>query len=418
MQRRRMLAILSGAAAVPLTSGLIGATAARAQSPSTPGRPPRSAVQLQQLLDAERDAGMIGVLAEVRKGAVSAQLASGVADLATGAAVTRGLQHRIGGVTKTFVAATVLQLAGEGKVNLDASVGAQFGLSGERAARVTPRMLLNQTSGIADYANVLLSSPESILATTTTRYNPLELIRIGLNLPPAGEPGQRWSYANTNYLLLGLMIERITGRSYADEITRRVLRPLKLADTYFPGTERRIRGKHMKAYIPWADGTLRDFSVTDTSWVGAAGDLISTVSDVNSFYAALLGGRLLRPDLLTQMMTTVPFDPAFADLGGYGLGLFWMANPCGRSWGHNGIMVGHTTFSAHSADGSSAQVTMAENYNMFAPPAHPQQPPHPIEAARSQFQAQVACGGASGTSAVAARLGASIGVPRAVTGAR
>jgi D-alanyl-D-alanine carboxypeptidase len=253
-------------------------------------------------------------------------------------------------------------------------------------------MLLNQTSGIDDYVKVLFASPDAIAATATTTYAPRELVRIALGLPPLGVPGTRWSYANTNYVILGLLIERVTGRPYAAEVTRRVLRPLRLTDTYFPGAERTVRGAHMKAYVPWVDGTLRDFSVFDMSWAGAAGELVSTTPDVNRFFRALLGGRLLRPELLREMKTTVPFDPAVAHLGGYGLGLYWLATPCGRSWGHNGLVIGQTTYSTHAEDGDAAQLTIAENLNSYQDLANPA--PHPIDLARAQLQLEVSCGGA------------------------
>jgi D-alanyl-D-alanine carboxypeptidase len=158
---------------------------------------------------------------------------------------------------------------------------------------------------------------------------------------------------------------------------------LGLWGTYFPGTDPVIRGPHGGAYVPWPDGKLRDFSVYNMSWAWAAGELISTAHDLNRFYRALLTGRLLRPALLAEMQATVPVGAGF----GYGLGLFFVELPCGKVWGHDGGVIGHTTISWHSPDGSR-QVTLAENMNFYAPPGQP----HPIDIARANFLVEALCG--------------------------
>src|SRR4029450_8851783 len=106
----------------------------------------------------------------------------------------------------------------------------------------------------------------------------------------------------------------------------------------------------MAAYVPWSDGTLRDFADFNMSWAWAAGEMISTADDLNRFYRALLTGRLLNRTLLAQMQTTGAVDPSAPEAAGYGLGIAWVAIPCGRFWGHGGGVVGHTTNSYHSAD--------------------------------------------------------------------
>jgi D-alanyl-D-alanine carboxypeptidase len=223
---------------------------------------------------------------------------------------------------------------------------------------------------------------------------PQALIRVGLAQPPTGAPGERWSYSNTNYIILGLLIEKLTGRPYATEVSRRILRPLHLRDTYFPGTDPWIRGPHMAAYVPWSDGTLHDFSAFNMSWAWAAGEMISTAADLNRFYRALLTGKLLSPALLAEMRTTVVVDPSAPDAGGYGLGIFWLATPCGPVWGHSGGVVGHTTYSLHSAD-ARRQVTQAENLIRYAAPGEQ----HPIDQARSAFLLTALCDGRTAAAA-------------------
>jgi D-alanyl-D-alanine carboxypeptidase len=136
------------------------------------------------------------------------------------------------------------------------------------------------------------------------------------------------------------------------------------------------------------------------SWGWAAGEMISTARDLNVFYRALLSGRLLRPDLLAQMKTTVPFDPGAPQMGGYGLGIGYMDLPCGRIWGHGGGVIGQTTESLHSEDGSR-QVSEGENLIGYAPPGQPS----PIDDARVQFLLEALCGNGDDAPAVARTMG-------------
>ena len=340
---------------------------------------------LQALLEAEHDAGMPGVFAEVRDGRRAWELAAGVADVDTGRPVRPYFRHRVGSITKTFVATTVLQLVGERRLRLDAPIGRYLPdeVPGAVGQEVTVRMLLNHTSGIGNYTGAILATPDDVVRVGQTTYTPQQLIAIGLAMPATNAPGAAWSYSNTNYVILGRLIERLTGGPYSTEISRRILRPLGLRHSYFPGADPRIRGPHSAAYVPWIDGALRDFSVYNMSSAYSAGELISTPQDLNRFYRALLTGRLLRPDLLAQMQTTVPFDPAAPDAGGYGLGLYWVPTPCGRFWGHDGGTVGHVTISWHSADGRR-QISLAENMAFYENPA--------IDEARGQFLLTATCG--------------------------
>jgi D-alanyl-D-alanine carboxypeptidase len=333
----------------------------------------------------------------VRAGHRTWRGAAGVADLATGAPMRPGLRHRIGSVTKTFVATAVLQLVAEGRLRLDDPVARWLRLPG-LDPRVTVRMLLRHTSGIADYAPVILGTVAKIEANRV--YRPERLARIGLAQPRVGEPGGAHSYANTNYVLAGLLLERVTGRPAAVEITRRIIRPLGLSDTYFqPGAEPRIRGPHAHGYVPWTDGP-RDFSRYRFSWAWMAGDLVSTTADVNRFFRALFDRdagqpgaagsrlRLLPPALLAEMRETVPMPPIDAASAGYGLGVFWMATPCGPVWGHDGIALGYQTLSLHSADGRR-QATVALNLTHYQ--ENPDQA-HPIDVAVARFALAALCG--------------------------
>jgi D-alanyl-D-alanine carboxypeptidase len=337
---------------------------------------------LQEKLEAVHAAGMPGVFAEVRDGHRTWTPTAGVIDVATGEPVRDGLRHRVGSITKTFVSTTVLQLAGERRLRLDAPIGRYLpGLVPAGVGRdVTVRMLLNHTSGIGNYTNELLATPDDIVAVGDTTYRPEQLARVGLAMEPTNAPGAGWSYSNTNYVLAGLIVEEVTGRSLESEVSRRILRPLKLRDTYFEGAEELIRGPHMHAYVPWIDGELRDFTRYNMSWAWGAGDLVSTAADLNRFYRALLTGRLLAPDLLAEMQTTQP--------NGYGLGLYSVELPCGVFWGHDGGTIGHVTVSWHSADGNR-QMTYAQSTTGYQ--ISPTEP-HPIDVAAADFWVTALCG--------------------------
>jgi D-alanyl-D-alanine carboxypeptidase len=348
---------------------------------------------LQQQLDAVHAAGMPGAFAEVRDGRRTWTPTTGVADVATGAPVRDGMRHRIGSITKTFTATTVLQLAGERRIALDAPIGRYLprGLVPAGLAReVTVRMLLNHTSGIGDYDTAILSGLEDLPTLCGTLYTPEQLVRIGVGAGATNLPGAMHSYSNTNYILAGIIIERVTGHSYRAEIAKRILRPLGLRHTYFEGADPGIRGPHMHAYVPWTDGTIKDFTRCNMTWAWAAGEIVSTARDLNVFYRALLTGRLLKPALLAQMQTTVPQVPADPAAGGYGLGLYWVDLPCGRFWGHDGGTIGHQTVSWHSPDGSR-QVTYAQNMAFYQTSATE---PHPIDIALINFLVVALCGGA------------------------
>lgn len=342
-------------------------------APSVPAA--AAASVLQEKLDAVHTAGMPGAFAEVRDGRKVRTPTTGVIDVTTGKPVRDGLRHRVGSISKTFVATTVLQLAGERRIALDGPISRYLPRHLSRDG-VTVRQLLNHTSGIGDYDTELLKTPEDIITLGRTTFRPEQLARIGL----AAAPTEGFSYSNTNYVLAALIIERVTGHAYQAEISRRILRPLGLRDTYFEGADPRIRGPHMHAYVPWTDGTLRDFTLYNMSWAYGAGEIVSTARDLNVFYRALLGGRLLAPALLAQMKDTGDGD--------YGLGLYWVDLPCGRFWGHDGGTIGHVTVSWHSEDGTR-QVTYAQSMTFYR--TSPDEA-HPIDVALMDFLVTALCG--------------------------
>ncbi|KIF79199.1 D-alanyl-D-alanine carboxypeptidase [Streptomyces sp. 150FB] len=285
-------------------------------------------------------------------------LTSGVADVRSHAPMRGDSRFRIGSMTKPFVATVVLQLVGEGRVALDAPVerylpGVVRG-HGNDGRRITARQLLQHTSGIPDYLTYL--SLEDVLNDPLAHHDTGDLVKLALAHPPTFEPGTDWSYSNTGYLLAGMIIERVTGHSYGQEIRQRVIKPLGLRQTSVPGDGSEIRGPHPRGYArPGEDVPLKDLTGLNPTVAGASGSMISSGADFNRFLGALVGGKLLRPAELHQMMSTRPTGNP--DGGAYGLGLESHLLPCGDlAWGHDGGILGYQTTGAATVDGKQATV--------------------------------------------------------------
>ncbi|MBB4920316.1 serine hydrolase domain-containing protein [Streptosporangium saharense] len=300
---------------------------------------------VQAALDALVAAGAPGALAETRDENGNWTGTAGTGDLRTHAPVPRNGRWRIGSVTKSFVAALVLKLVDEKKIVLDAPIGRYLPGLLPRQDKITVRMLLNHTGGIADYAATFDETPAGLRRLAETTYTPRRLIAIGTNLPPTSDPGVRWAYSNTGYAALGLLIEKVTGQSLSVALHTRVIAPLGLRSTYLPTTARGIAGPHPHGYMRDEKNRLEDITTFNPSNAWAAGAIVSTTSDVNRFFDQLLRGRLFSPGLLTQMKQTVPVAPGFE----YGLGLMKLTLSCGTTvWGHKGHIPGYATYSFHT----------------------------------------------------------------------
>ncbi|MEV6756048.1 serine hydrolase domain-containing protein [Streptomyces sp. NPDC051214] len=266
--------------------------------------------------------------------------------------IRRAEHFRAGSITKTFIATVVLQLAAEHRLSLSDPVKRHLpGLARGNALdgrAPTLRALLTHTSGLADHT----TGPRGLVPLT-----PTQAVRTALALP-ATTPG-RWSYSNTNYVLLGMVIKQVTGRSYAAETARRIITPLRLSGTSFPGTRTTLPPPHGRAYTTGG----RDVTALNPAVAGAAGELISTLADLDRFYAALLTGRLLPVPQLRQMLNTR------AAQGHYGMGLFPEKLPCGTTvWGHNGRISGSYVRTAATRDGDRV-LTFRVNTDRLADPA-------------------------------------------------
>jgi len=330
MARLRTLLVL------PVSFALL-ALAAASSSPATP-----STDRLLPLLVSEGGAPAAALLARDGSETHYAQAGRGI---------TRADHFRAGSITKTFIATLVLQLAAEHRLSLSDTVEQHLpGLvrgAGNDGRRMTLRSLLNHTSGLRDFTR----DTGGVVPVT-----PLQAVRIALTHPPA-ERG-RFSYSNTDYVVLGMVVQQVTGRSYAVEAERRIIAPLGLTGTSFPGSHTSLPGPHGRAYT--ADGT--DVTELDPQVAGAAGELVTTLADLDRFYAALLGGRLLPSRWLREMRDTRTAH------GLYGMGLFPQKLSCGITvWGHNGRIIGSYVRTAATVDGRRV-LTFRVNTTAIADP--------------------------------------------------
>jgi D-alanyl-D-alanine carboxypeptidase len=310
---------------------------------------------VQAVIDGFTEDGAPGALVygQDRRGRWS--VTSGTAELGTDRPIRPRDRVRVASNTKMFTAAVVLQLVEEGDLDLDAPVeeyvpGLVAG-NGYDGTAITVRQLLQHTSGMADYVADVLTDPDA----NNHPWRPQELVAIGLSHPPLFAPGARWAYSNTGYIVLGLIVEAVTGNDLGSEITDRLIRPLGLGSTTYPDAgDKRIRGPHAHGYYAFPGQPVMDITELEPSLPGAAGSLVSTGPDMTRFVRALLSGKVLRPDLLRQMRTTVPaagFD--------YGLGIGEISLPCGgTAWGHAGNLPGFDTFTAVTEDGRSVFVVV------------------------------------------------------------
>ncbi|WP_217179762.1 serine hydrolase [Streptomyces sp. AC495_CC817] len=358
------------AAAVP------GAEAAAPASSASSGRLDRA--ELRETLDVVHEAGMYGTYAAVRDGRERWAGAAGLADVDTGRKVTPTMRHRVGSISKTFTAVALLQQVERGRIRLDAPVtdyvpelfegSGSDGDARERGDAITVRMLLNHTSHIGDYIlgafpSLAQNSTASLDEHRFRSINPRELVRLGLAAPATGTPGaQPGRYSNTNYVVAGLILEKVTGQKASTYITRNVIDRAGLRHTSYPRTAY-IKGPHSRMYESFY-GLIdppRDYSVYDMSWAYTAGAIVSTTDDLNRFYRELLTGDLLRRSSLAEMRRTVPVEIAPGAAIDYGLGIYTFDVPgCARFWGHDGGVFGAGTISLTSADGKR-QLSMGWN---------------------------------------------------------
>ncbi|GAA1672988.1 serine hydrolase domain-containing protein [Glycomyces endophyticus] len=350
--------------------GLVGALTAVHVASADPARPGRGLDTglLEDRLEALGDLTAGSVVVEVRDGRSTWSDATGRRDLDDDARPARpGDRVRIGSVTKSMVAAVVLQLDGEGALDLDDPIDEYLPGVLPYDTQPTVRQLLQHTAGVPDWVQVAYpglaeGDLTGVEEDYRTVYEPEELIALATAEDPPFGPGEGWSYSNTGYVVLGLLIEDRTGQSLRRALDERVFEPAGLDDTDLPRPgSSGVRGPHSVPYITTGDPDAPYFDATATSYsqLGASGGVVSTVADVNDFYDALTDGTLLTAEQLAEAAR-------FTDTGEgyrYGLGLGGVRLGCPGDpeevfIGHVGDGMGHLTQSFHSFDGDR-QITVS-----------------------------------------------------------
>ena len=247
-----------------------------------------------------------------------------------------GDRFRVGSVTKTFTAAIVLQLVEEGRLELCDTIEEHLPGVVPSGGSITIRQLLSHRSGLANMTDFPAWLDE-VSRSPSTR--PVDTLRYAAWQPMAFRPGTEWGYSNTNYIALGLIVEKVTGETYGAQLEKRILEPLGLDDTKLP-TSRQVEGLQdagENPNVPWA-----------------AGAIVSTTRDLARFYSALLDGEVVSDDSLATMQKGTVVDPAAGLTSG--LGIFSYDLACGRAWGHDGGIMDYATLVRASEDGERVAV--------------------------------------------------------------
>lgn len=307
--------------------------------------------------------GVPGYLARIDDGRRTGYTAAGVADRATGRELTARDQFEVGSNTKTFTATLILQQVDLGKIQLDAPVERYLPGVVPNGGNITVRQLLNHTSGLfsytadPDFFTEMERDPQHVSSEQ-------ELLDIAFAHEPNFAPGAGWSYSNTNYVLLGLILQQQTGKSLAQLVEQRIAAPLGLRRTYFadPRATNTGRGYAHGYAVKYASGTPEYTDISSWpigGWGGAAGAVVSTADELSAFFSAVLTGKLFSRAQLAQMKTTVDVPEEFGIRGAYGLGIFRIDSDCGTVWGHGGDTMGHHSTAVATADGRRTAVTDA-----------------------------------------------------------
>lgn len=326
--RRRAVSLVIAVLLVCLWAGAVAPARVAAGPAPQAARPldPALAQSLERILaQASRSQSVPGIaLAVSMPGYQTWYGARGLADRRQNIAVEPAHRFRIGSLSKLFVATVALQLVEEGTLDLDAPIGMWMPDVVPAADRMTLRQVMNHTSGLNDY----LDNPfmRRVLQNPRRVWSPPDLIAVAVERGPYFQPGARgrWRYSNTDYVLLGMLIEHVTGNTLAEEVHQRVIGRLKLQHTFFEPDDR-VQGPMMRGYA--GNG---DWTDLHPSYAWAAGSVVSTVEDLNRFAQALFEARLMSPGTLRTMLTFVDGGNSFGLRGmEYGLGVMRYRMPVG-----------------------------------------------------------------------------------------
>ncbi|MFC8914681.1 serine hydrolase domain-containing protein [Streptomyces sp. NPDC057116] len=361
-----LLAAIAGGV-VPATTAHAAPAAPAASAATTPAPPAPDMEGVTAALNAAMANGAPGAMARFTGPDGVQTRAVGVRDRVSGAAMDTRARFRVGSVSKTFSSVVLLQLVDEGRVELDAPVNRYLpGLLPDD--RITVRHLLTHRSGLADYTDKMFAQTVPGFESVRNRvFTYQELVDLSLAEPRTTEPGVAYKYSNANFVVVGMLIEKITGKPVGQEYQRRIIKPLGLRNTSYVHPDTRIQGLHARGYLhpDEAGAALVDSTEQTVSWAQSAGAVVSSPADLNTFMTALMRGRLLSPRTLEAMTTVTPTDAANTRF--YGLGLRRYDLSCGAQvFGHTGTVQGYYTYAFATRDGRRSLSAMANTSNRGA----------------------------------------------------
>ncbi|ADD43806.1 serine hydrolase domain-containing protein [Stackebrandtia nassauensis] len=354
--RRTVIACAAAVVTAAFVAGCGSASAGKDPAKDTAKEVETDAVQ-KRLDEFVKDGAIVGGEVTIRDGDDSAQALAGVGNRETDAKYPSDAHVRVASVTKAFTSAMVLQLVSEDEVDLDASIeeylpGLLHG-DGIDAGKITVRHLLRHQSGLPEIGDA--TQPQDPEVT----FTPQQLIDMALENPVQAEPGEKMIYTNTNYVVAGMLIEKLTGDDYGDALKERITKPLRLKDTYLPEPgDTGLAKPHPQGYFV-ADGEPKDVTEADASGTWASGGIVSSGADLNAYFTALTEGEVVDKAQLKQMRDTVPMTgvPGVE----YGLGLMRLPTECElKLWGQAGDVPGFQAMTATTADGKKS-ATIAIN---------------------------------------------------------
>ncbi|MFD7546393.1 serine hydrolase domain-containing protein [Streptomyces sp. NPDC059816] len=319
---------------------------------------------LRAVLQKALSQGAPGAMARIDDDGTTYRVTEGLADREAPRNLSTADRFRVGSVSKTFTTVVVMQLVAEGKLDLDTSVNHYLpGLLPNDG--ITVRHVLSHRTGLWDYTNDMFQQTVPGFEAVRNRvYTNQELIDLSLTRPPSAVPGAAYSYSNTNFVVAGMLAEKATGTSIGQAYRTRIIAPLGLKNTTYVHPETAIPRRHARGYLTQdqAGAPLVDSTRQTASWAQAAGAVISNPGDLNRFFSALLGGRLVPADELAEMQRWAPTNAAGTQF--YGLGLRRRDLSCGVSvYGHTGTVQGYYTYAFTSRDGKRSVSALANTSN-------------------------------------------------------
>ena len=335
--------------------------------------------------------GPIGAIALVQINGTVRVSTAGVADRATGQLITDGDSMRLASVSKAYNGAVALSLVHQGKLALTDTIAQRLPGMPAPWGAVTVAQLLRHTGGLPDYTKAPAFLTQ-FSADPLAAFTPQQLVGFVAAEPLDFAPGSKYEYSDTDNIVVGLIVEAVTGQSYESELAATVYTPLSLTHTILPNTTAigppTLHGYALETNHPPEDVT----TALNPTGAGASGGMVSTTAELNTFMRAYVAGRLFGPAVQKEQFQFVPGSsgPPGPGTNSAGLAIFRYQTRCGTVYGHTGNFPGYTMFAAATADGSRS-VVVAVNIQLNS-----KKPVSPVFTALRDLESTAVCAATSG----------------------